>query len=99
MADIFGITGLFLISAGWLVELWGIFKRKKSQVPFNFALLYGAGSAFLTLHSLILSDNVFIVLNGFATIIALLNICLHVVQWKLVEKAIDSGARFFKRHV
>jgi lipid-A-disaccharide synthase-like uncharacterized protein len=99
MADIYGISGLFLISAGWLFELWGIFKNKKSQVPLNFAVLYGAGSALLTMHSILLSDKIFIALNGFATMIALVNIGFNLFERISGKKAAKSNARKGRRHV
>ena len=73
MADYFGIAGLALISVGWLIELWDVAKKKKAQVPLSFALLYGAGSLLLTWHSFLLGDTVFIILNAFATLIAIVN--------------------------
>ena len=78
MADYFGILGLTLLAIGWLIELWAVIKTKKAQVPLNFAVLYCAGSLLLTLHSLELGDAVFTVLNGFATLIALVNIAVCV---------------------
>ena len=80
MADYFGIAGLLLILIGWAVELWNVVKKKKAQVPLSFALLYGAGSALLTLHSLELGDMVFVTLNASATLIALVNIAFNLLQ-------------------
>lgn len=82
MADYFGIAGLLLILVGWVVELWNVVKRKKAQVPLSFALLYGAGSALLTLHSMALGDAVFVALNASATLIALVNIAFNLVHGK-----------------
>jgi lipid-A-disaccharide synthase-like uncharacterized protein len=87
MADIYGIVGLLFITAGWLVELWDIFKSKRNAIPLNFAVLYGAGSALLTMHSVLLGDRIFIMLNGFATLIALVNILLNLMNRKGGEKA------------
>ncbi len=82
MADYIGIAGLALISLGWLIELLGVMRKKKAQVPLSFSLLYGAGSLLLTLHSLELGDAVFIALNAFATLIALVNIAFGIRRKK-----------------
>ena len=73
MPDYFGIIGLLFILAGWLYELAQSLKSKKPGVPLRFALLYGAGSLLLTLHSFLLGDLVFLVLNAAATLIAAVN--------------------------
>ena len=68
--DYIGIAGLLLILAGWAWEFWQTLKSDKAGVPLSFALLYGAGSLLLTLHSMELGDTVFIILNAAATLIA-----------------------------
>ena len=73
MADYIGIVGLLLILAGWVWEFCQTLKSKKAGVPLPFALLYGAGSMLLTLHSIELGDIVFIILNAAATLVALAN--------------------------
>ena len=80
MADYIGVTGLALILVGWIIELLEVMRKKKTQVPLSFALLYGAGSALLTWHSIGLSDLVFIVLNAAATLIAIMNIAFNLMQ-------------------
>ena len=80
MADYIGIIGLFLILVGWILEILEVIRKKKTQVPLSFALLYGAGSALLTWHSIELADIVFIVLNAFATLIAIMNIAFNLMQ-------------------
>ena len=71
--DYIGIVGLLLILAGWAWEFFQTLKSKKAGVPLSFALLYGAGSMLLTLHSIELGDTVFIILNAAATLVALAN--------------------------
>jgi len=71
--DYIGIAGLALILVGWIYEFWQALKSGKAGVPLHFALLYGAGSFLLTLHSMQLGDTVFIILNGAATLIAAAN--------------------------
>ena len=64
--DYIGIVGLLLILAGWVWEFLQSMKSNKAGVPLSFALLYGAGSLMLTLHSIALGDIVFIILNAAA---------------------------------
>ncbi|MFA6328769.1 MAG: hypothetical protein WCY41_04955 [Candidatus Micrarchaeia archaeon] len=71
--DYIGIVGLLLILAGWVWEFLQTLKSNKAGVPLSFALLYGAGSFLLTLHSMALGDIVFIILNGAATVVAAAN--------------------------
>ena len=73
MADFIGVLGLVLILAGWAWEFFQSLRSRKAGVPLPFALLYGAGSLLLTLHSMELGDAVFIALNAAATLVALAN--------------------------
>jgi len=82
VADYIGIVGLVLILAGWIYEFWQTLKSGKVGVPLHFALLYGAGSLLLTLHSMQLGDTVFIILNGAATLIAAANAAFAVTRGK-----------------
>ena len=72
----YGISGLILILAGWIYETYHAIKNRKTSLPLAFALLYGFGSLLLTVHSWILNDTVFIILNAVATVIAVINIFL-----------------------
>ena len=96
MADWYGLIGLLLISIGWLFELAEVLKKRQSQVPLSFAILYGAGSLLLTLHSLELNDIVFIVLNAFATLIAIANIAFSIMSKGKAKK--KAQVTFFHRN-
>jgi len=76
MSNIFGLAGLVLILIGWIYETAVALKTRKVPLPLGFAVLYGAGSLLLTIHSWILNDLVFIILNLVATLIAIINILL-----------------------
>jgi lipid-A-disaccharide synthase-like uncharacterized protein len=80
--DYFGLFGLVIILAGWLFELAETISKRKTQVPMSFAVLYGAGSLLLTVHSALLGDMVFLILNAFATLIALMNIAFNLLHGK-----------------
>ncbi|MCX6771739.1 MAG: hypothetical protein NTX79_06820 [Candidatus Micrarchaeota archaeon] len=82
MADYFGILGLVLILAGWVWEFYQALKSNTAGVPLSFALLYGAGSLLLTLHSIQLGDTVFIILNAAATLIAVANAIFAITRGK-----------------
>ena len=78
MADFYGIAGLFLILFGWSIELLRAWRTGKAQVPPLFAVLYGAGSILLTVHSIMLDDLAFIGLNAAAALIAGANVWLSL---------------------
>ena len=63
----FGIIGLILIGLGWIPQVVEIIKEKKSNLNLKFALLYTFGSLALTIHAVLISDLIFILLNAFAT--------------------------------
>ena len=76
MSDIYGLLGLVLILIGWIYETISAIKTGKTALPLAFAILYGTGSLLLTIHSWLLDDLIFLVLNLAATIIAVINIFL-----------------------
>ncbi len=78
MSDIYGLIGILLILGGWAYETLIALKAGKTSIPLAFSILYGAGSLLLFVHSLLLNDLVFMVLNVFATLIPLVNIVLAV---------------------
>ena len=80
--DYIGVVGLLLILAGWVWEFIQSLKSNKAGVPLSFALLYGAGSLLLTLHSIALGDIVFIILNAAATLIAAANAIFALTRGK-----------------
>lgn len=86
-ADYVGMVGLLLILAGWVYEFWQTVRSGRAGVPLSFALLYGAGSLLLTLHSIELGDLVFIILNAAATLIAIANAAFAVSRGKGGKKA------------
>jgi len=90
--DYIGIAGLVLILAGWIWEFLQTLKSNKAGVPLSFALLYGAGSMLLTLHSMALGDTVFIVLNAAATLIAAANAVFALTRGK-AKKARCRGKK------
>lgn len=74
MSDIYGLIGLILILAGWVYETFLVLRKIKMPLPLGFAALYGIGSLLLAIHSWMLNDLVFLILNIAATLIAIINI-------------------------
>ncbi|MCC6003397.1 MAG: hypothetical protein LM590_03575 [Thermofilum sp.] len=58
---------MLLIVSAWVISL--------DTVPsLRLSLLYGLGSLFLTLHSYVISDAVFLVLNVLSSLISMFNV-------------------------
>ncbi|MFA6213822.1 MAG: hypothetical protein WC717_00915 [Candidatus Micrarchaeia archaeon] len=86
MADYISVLGLLFILAGWAWEFRQALRSRQARVPLQFALLYGAGSFLLTLHSIDIGDAVFIVLNAAATLVALANASFAITGGKAGKK-------------
>jgi len=71
---IVGILGLVLILAAWIPGTISTIKTKKVGMSKEFILLYLFGSLFLTIHSILLQDFVFLILNAGATFVASINL-------------------------
>jgi len=76
---IIGIFGLILILAAWIPETYSTIKTKKVGMRREFIFLYLFGSLFLTLHSIILNDFVFLILNAVATLMAFINLYYSLI--------------------
>ncbi|MCI4408630.1 MAG: hypothetical protein JHC26_06035 [Thermofilum sp.] len=65
--SILGIIGMVLIVSAWIVSI--------DSVPsMRLSLLYGLGSLFLAIHSYIIGDAVFLILNVLSFAISVFNI-------------------------
>lgn len=62
-----GLAGMLLIVIAWIVSF-------KNIPPLSLSILYGVGSALLTLHAYMIGDTIFMLLNLIATLISLVNI-------------------------
>ncbi len=72
--EVLGLLGLVILMSSWLSEAYQAIKEQQSKVPITFAVLYLAASIFLTVHAYSLNDWIFVVLNVFTGLIALMNI-------------------------
>jgi MtN3 and saliva related transmembrane protein len=65
--SILGIIGMVLIVSAWIVSI--------DSVPsMRLSILYGLGSLFLAIHSYIIGDAVFLILNVLSFAISVFNI-------------------------
>jgi len=76
MEEYYRFIGLFLILIGWIYTTYRAIVGLKKPMHLPFSILYGLGSFLLFLHSLVLNDLVFMVLNFFATLMPIINIFL-----------------------
>ena len=88
---IVGMLGLVFILAAWIPETFTTIKTKKVGMRREFIFLYLFGSLFLTLHSIILEDFVFTVLNAVATIMAFINLYYSLIYGKKGKKRGRKG--------
>ena len=73
---IYGLAGLGLLLIGWIYETILVLRGTKKPLPLGFAALYGFGTLLLAIHSWILNDLVFIILNVVLMLISIINILL-----------------------
>ena len=71
---IIGIIGLVLIASAWIPQILKMIKEKKSHVSIIFPILYSVGSIALVIHSIIINDLVFIILNSVAGFMGILGL-------------------------
>jgi len=69
-----GIAGMLLILLGWVPETLDTIRKGARQINPAFASLYALGSAALALYAYSVGDPVFLLLNGFAAGMALVNL-------------------------
>ena len=77
---------MLLLLFGWLSETIAIIREKKSNLDLKFVMLYFVGSILLVWHAYILNDVVFMILNGFAAVMALVNF-FYILKGKGEKKS------------
>ena len=75
---VIGWIGVVLLAAAWLVESYQVVKKAKSDIPLYFTIIYIFGSGLLVLYSVLIKDLVFIVLNGMATLSAIIHLIVSL---------------------
>ncbi|MEK6972972.1 MAG: hypothetical protein AABW72_02965 [archaeon] len=73
MLQYIGIFGMLLLVIAWIPETVEMIKSKKAHLNRKFILLYVFGSGSLIIYSYFIKDFVFLTLNSFITLMALLN--------------------------
>jgi lipid-A-disaccharide synthase-like uncharacterized protein len=77
---IIGILGLALILVAWIPQTLATIKTKKVGMRREFIILYLLGSLFLAIHSIIIDDFVFLILNAGATFVASVNLYYSLIS-------------------
>jgi uncharacterized protein with PQ loop repeat len=80
---IVGIIGLVLIAIAWIPQIAKMIREKKSSVSIIFPVLYSLGSIALAIHSFIIDDLIFIILNSIASVMGLLGLFYSLKYRKL----------------
>ncbi len=73
-----GILGLLCIAGAWVPQTIETVRSRYCTIGFPFLILYIIGSASLTIHSIIINDMVFLVLNVAATVQSLINLYYRI---------------------
>jgi len=84
-----GIIGSLCIVIAWIPQIIEIIKTKHSHLNLYFAFLYVAGSLALTIYSLQIKDNVFILLNSFALLMGVIGL-VYTIKSRENKKKINQ---------
>ena len=84
--EILGFLGLIILLASWVSEAYQTVKEHKSNIPITFACLYLIASVLLSYHAYLINDMIFVVLNVFTGLIALMNIYYFFASKKTLKK-------------
>ena len=71
---IIGVFGLVLLIMAWIPQTLATIKTKKVGMRRGFIVLYLLGSLLLVVHSVLIDDPVFLVLNAGAALVAAVNL-------------------------
>lgn len=64
---------MILLCISWIPQTWDMIKTKKAYLNKTFILLYILGSGSLAIYSYWIKDTIFLALNSFIALMALLN--------------------------
>ena len=68
-----GLAGMALLIIAWIPETRQNWKEKGRNLNLNFVGLYLFGALFLAYHAFVIDDQIFLLLNVLATLIAVFN--------------------------
>lgn len=77
-----GIIGMLLIVIAWVPQTLENVRKKKTGLNKKFIFLYLSGSLSLLIYSILISDLVFSLLNGAASLQALINLIIKLGEKK-----------------
>lgn len=83
-----GLLGATFLLLGWLVTMYHTVREHRSVGAMGFFLMYFIGAALLTWYSIQLNDMPFVILNGAAAIIAVVNLFYLPGKRKAAEKEV-----------
>lgn len=69
-----GIAGIGFILLGWIPQTLETVRKGSCPLHPVFAILYALGSTVLIVYAYQIDDDVFLLLNGFAAVMALANL-------------------------
>ncbi|MDO8427975.1 MAG: hypothetical protein Q7S92_02065 [Candidatus Diapherotrites archaeon] len=73
MLEYVGIAGLLLLLLAWIPETLEVIRLRKTEMEIKFILIYTLGSVFLAVHSFLLKDSIFLILNVLIVFSTLIN--------------------------
>lgn len=73
MIEYIGTLGLILLMIAWIPETIEMIQSKKARLNRKFIVIYFSGSFLLASYSFLINDLIFLILNSFIAIIALIN--------------------------
>jgi hypothetical protein len=76
---IIGVSGATLLIVAWITSLVRTLRARKHTIDPLFTAIYFCASLALTVYSALIHDSIFAVLNGIATLIALIE---YIAYWR-----------------
>lgn len=90
LIELIGTLGAFLIAASWIPETIRTVKTKATGLEIKFISIYLTGSIFLAVYSIAIQDYVFIGLNSFASLLAIVNFVYTLLELRQKSTKVKS---------
>lgn len=74
ITEIIGWVGFSILVCAWIPQTWETVKKGYNTANLAFNVMYVIASILLTIYSVLIVDNVFIMLNGLITIGSAINL-------------------------
>ena len=69
-----GVLGALILALAWLTSLIRTLRSKKNTIDPTFTTIYFIASVLLTIYSALIGDMIFAIINGLASLIALIEL-------------------------